>query len=82
MLPTIRFGAGEPGHLVVRVVPRHDPEQRADRSLADESPTVGVGLECLVGQQLRSLVGVVPVDVDRVLDLVDRFGLWSCPSRG
>ena len=31
-----RFGSGEARHLVVRVVPGHDPEQDADGAAADE----------------------------------------------
>ncbi len=66
--------AGEPGHLVVGVVPRHDPEQRADGRLADDRAAAGARRDRLVGQQRGPLVGVVAVDVDDELDLAHGLG--------
>ncbi len=69
----MRFGPAK-RDLVVGVVPRHDPEQRADRRLSDDRPATGGGGDRLVGQQGRALVGVVAVDLDDELDLADRLG--------
>ena len=72
-VPHHEVRTGEPRDLVVGVVPRHDAQQRADRGLPHERLAAGRRVERLVRQQGRPLVGVVAVDVDRVLDLVDRL---------
>ena len=64
--------AGEPGHLVVREVPRHDAEQHPDRKPPDQGDTVAVEqVDGLVGEELLGVVGVVGVDVGGEVDLVE-----------
>jgi len=58
----------EPGHLVAREVPRHDPEQRADRALGDDG-VPALDLDRLVREQRRTVLGVVPEDIDDDADL-------------
>ena len=66
--------AREARHLVVGEVPRHDPEQDAERAAADERRAVAVEqLDRLVGQQLRRVVGVVLVDRGAEVDLAERL---------
>ena len=52
----------EPGHLVIRVVPRHDAQQRPDRGLPHPCRSRRPGGQRLILEQLRALLGVVPVD--------------------
>ncbi len=62
----------EPRHLVVREVPRHDPQQDAERRPPDHRVALSVEqLDRLVGQQILGVVGVVLVDRGAVLDLAD-----------
>ena len=64
--------AGEARHLVVGVVPRHDPEQQADRAAAHERRALAVEqLDRLVGHDLRRVVGVVLVDRGAEVDLAE-----------
>ena len=73
-VPDHQVRAGEAGHLVVGVVPRHDPEQEADRAAPDEGRALAVEqLDRLVGQEVRRVVGVVPVDRRAEVDLVERL---------
>ena len=52
----------EPGDLVIRVVPRHDAQQRADRGLAHPRRARQVRGQRLVLEERRPVVGVVLVD--------------------
>ena len=64
--------AGEARHLVVGVVPRHDPEEQADRAPADERRALALEqVDRLVGQQLHRVVGVVLVDRGAEVDLAE-----------
>ena len=66
--------AGEACHLVVGEVPRHDPDQRADRRLADQGrPVSGKQLDWLVREQFLRAVGVEAVDVGAEVDLAERL---------
>ena len=66
--------AREPRHLVVGVVPRHDPQQDPERAAADERrPLAGEQLNRLVGHELLGVVGVEAVDVDAEVDLSERL---------
>ena len=87
VLPSVRFGPGEPGHLVVRVVPRHDAQQHADRTAPDQRGALAVEqLDRLVGEELLGVVGVVLVDrraeVDLALGLVDRLAHLAVDDLG
>ena len=73
---------GEPGHLVVRVVPRHDPEQDADGAPADECRSLAVRQrDRLVGEEARGLRRVVLVDRGAEVHLAERLldGLAHLP---
>ena len=68
----------EPGDLVVRVVPRHDAEQHADRAAPNERRALAVEkVDGLVGEELLGVVGVVlvdrPAELGLALGLVDRL---------
>ena len=70
--------AGETGDLVVREVPRHDPQQHAERAAPDDRRALaGEQLDRLVGHQLLGVVGVVAVDradeVELAEGLLDRL---------
>ena len=55
--------AREPRDLVVRVVPRHDPDQHADRAAPDQGAALTVDqVDRLVGEELLGIVGVVLID--------------------
>ena len=65
---------GEPRHLVVGVVPGHDPEQDADGAPPDERRPVTVRQrDRLVGEQARRLGRVVLVDRGAEVDLAERL---------
>ena len=62
----------EPRHLVVGEVPRHDPQQDAERRPPDHRVALSVEQrDRLVGQQILGVVGVVLVDRGAELDLAD-----------
>ena len=60
---------GEARDLVVREVPRHDPEQHADRRAADDRRPLAEDVERLVAGDLLGVVGVVLGDVGGEVDL-------------
>ena len=64
-----QVGRGEPGHLVIRVVPRHHAEYRADRPVLDARGVVAG--QRLVGEERGAVVGVVAEDVGAELGLAD-----------
>ena len=61
----------EAGDLVEGVVPRHDPEQRADRQLLHDGLAAGERLDRLVRGEGRALVGEVVEDLAAELRLAD-----------
>ena len=66
--------AREPRDLVVGVVPRHDPEQHADRAAPDQRDALTVEqFDRLVGEELLGVVGVVLVDRRAEVDLAERL---------
>ena len=66
--------AGEAGDLVVREVPRHDAKQNPERGAADDRRAIaGEELDRLVLQEVRRMVGVVPVDVRGKVNLGERL---------
>jgi hypothetical protein len=69
-----QVGSREPGHLVGRVVPRHDPEQHTDRRRPHEGPPVAAAQRDLaVGQLRRRDLRQVAVDVGAEVDLTQRL---------
>ena len=71
-VPDEQVGSGETGDLVIRVVPGHDPQQRADGGATDHGRTLTVEqLDRLVGEELLGAVGVEAVDRGGELDLAD-----------
>ena len=60
---------GEAGDLVVREVPRHDPEQHPDRRAADDRRALAEDVDRLVAGDLLGVVGVVLGDVGGEVDL-------------
>ena len=65
-----QVGAGEPGDLVGRVVPGHDPEDHAERAASYDRRALAVEeVDRLVGQELLGVVGVVAVDAGAEVDL-------------
>ncbi len=64
----------EPRHLVVRIVPRHDPQQHALRATAYERRSLPrQQLDRFIGHQLLGIVGIEAVDVDTEVDLTERL---------
>ena len=61
----------EAGDLVVREVPRHDPEQHADGAAADDRGALAEDVDGLVARDLLGVVGVVLGDVGREVDLAE-----------
>ena len=69
-----QVGPGETRHLVIRVVPRHDPQQQAVRAAAHERGPVPVQqLDRLIGHQRGTVVGVVVIDRTAEIDLAERL---------
>ena len=67
--------AGEPGHLVVGVVPRHDPEEDTERTAAHDGRSLAVEQrDRLVRRERFGVVGVEVVDGGAELDLADGLG--------
>ena len=67
-----QVGAGEPGDLVGGEVPRHDPQQHAQRAAPDDRRALtGEQRDRLVLQQLGRVVGVVAVDVGAEVHLAE-----------
>src|SRR5207244_6244043 len=64
-----QVGRREPGHLVVRVVPRHHAEYRADGPVLD--PCGVVAGQRFVGEEAGAVVGVVVEDGGAELGLAD-----------
>ena len=62
----------EPGHLVVREVPGHDPEQHAQRAAPDHGGALAEDRQRLIGRDHVRLVRVVLGDIRREVDLADR----------
>jgi hypothetical protein len=66
--------AGEAGHLVVREVPGHDPEQDPEGAAADQRRALAAEqLDRLVGQESLGVVGVEAVDFAGEIDLHQRL---------
>ena len=81
------IGAREPRDLIVGVVPRHDPDQHADRAAADQGAALTAEkVDGLVGEELLGVVGVVLVDrgaeVDLTQRLVERFAHLALDDLG
>ena len=77
-----QVGAGEPGDLVVGVVPRHDPEQRPERAAPHHRGALALEeLDRLLGHEPLGVVGVVLVDGGAEVDLAERVlvGLAHLP---
>ena len=64
----------EPSGLIVGEVPRHDAQQRPDRSGSHQRPPGAGDVELLVGKKLWARGGVVLVDRGRQLHLRLRLG--------
>jgi hypothetical protein len=77
-VPDDQVRTGETRHLVEGEVPRHDPEQRAHRGLANQGRALP-SQQCdgLVGEEVLRVVGVVAIDrvaeVDLAEGLLDRL---------
>ena len=71
-MPISEVRRGEPGHLVVREVPRHDAQQHAERRPADDRGALAEDVDRLILHDLLGVVGVVLGDVGREVDLADR----------
>jgi len=67
-------GRREPGDLVVREVPRHDPEEDSQGRPPDDGGAVAQDVDRLVARDLLGLIGVVLGDVGGEADLADRGG--------
>ena len=67
--------AREPRDLIVGIVPRHDPDQHADRAAADQRAALTTirQFDGLVGEELLGVVGVVLVDRGAEVDLTERL---------
>ena len=65
----------EAGNLVVREVPWHNAQQRAERLLLNNSLLRALGRQVLGREQLVSVLGVPAVDVS------DDLNLALCPAR-
>ena len=63
----------EPGHLIVRVIPRHHADQRADRQVPDERCARRSTVNRLVGKELGGMIGIVFEDLRREFDLDQRL---------
>ena len=64
--------AGEPGHLVVRVVPRHDAQQHTHRAAPDDGAALAVEqVDRFIGKELLGVIGVVLVDRRAEVDLAE-----------
>ena len=72
-VPGHQVRRGEAGDLVVRVVPRHDSQQRADGRLAYPGLAARLRGKGGIRQQSRSFVRVIAIDVDHKRDLPERF---------
>ena len=69
-----QVGPGEPRHLVVGVIPRHDPEDQPVGAAAHQRGALALQqVDRLIGQQLLGVVGVVLVDSGREVDLAQRL---------
>jgi hypothetical protein len=67
-------GGGEPRHLVIGKVPRHDPEQHTVCAAAHERRALAAQqLDRLVGHQLLRVLGVEVVDRTREVNLSERL---------
>jgi hypothetical protein len=65
-----QVGAGEPGHLILREVPRHDAQDHPDRTAHDDGAALtGEQVDRLVGQELLGVVGVELVNGGTEVDL-------------
>ena len=73
-VPEDEVRRGEAGDLVVREVPRHDPEEHSDRRAADDRRPLAEDVERLVAGDLLGVVGVVLRDVGCEVDLTLRRG--------
>jgi hypothetical protein len=67
-VPERQIGAGDPGNLVERVVPRLDGEQHAQR-LVDDDGISGLAGQWLVGGDLGAVLPVPAEDLRRDVDL-------------
>ena len=73
-VPDHQVRTGEAGHLVVREVPRHDPEQDAKRAATHYRGSVaGEQLDRLIRHQLLGVVCVEAVYVAGEVDLAERL---------
>ena len=69
--------AGEPRHLVVGVVPRHDAEQYPNRAPFDHRAAPAVEqVDGLVGQESFGVIGVVVIDCGAEVHLTQRLVNW------
>ncbi len=77
-LPAIERRGGEAHHLPEREVPRHHCEYRPERQVADVA-LVGVGLDRLVGEEARAMVGEDSGKPRRISALRPPRPCRSCP---
>ena len=75
-VPHRQVGSRKPTDLVVRVVPRHDAQDRPQRATPDQRrPRAPEQLNRLVSQKHRGVVGVVGIDRRGEVDLGERIGV-------
>ena len=63
----------EPGHLIVRVIPRHHADQRADWQVSDERRASRSALDWLVGKEFSGVIGIIFKDFRREFHLDKRL---------
>ena len=68
-----KIRTSEPRHLIVRVIPRHHADQRADRQVPDERRARRSTVNRLVGKELGGMIGIVFEDLRREFDLDQRL---------
>ena len=73
-MPITQVRRREARDLVVREVPRHDPQEHPQRRAADDRGALAQDVDRLVARDLLGVVGVELGDVGGEVDLAERRG--------